>query len=213
MKIGKWQWDYYRYRKEVTKGVLSRFNSVTQQRRALRMRLKSLSRDPSHCEVTWLSYAIAYIALCDAHDRLSYQLEKQAKNLLLNVGILPPKSTLSGLFVDLFTARLVHCPISDTYRRYQLLANYCKPTFHIERVSLSEAIPLSPPIRHRPSTGLRQIRRMRLSSQFAEAEYLCRACSNSGVTGERILIEAQRAGGLSAPTKKQCSQLLSLIHI
>ena len=33
VKIGKWQWHYYRYRAEVIKGLLGRINGPVQQRR------------------------------------------------------------------------------------------------------------------------------------------------------------------------------------
>ena len=208
VKIGKWQWHYYRYRAEVIKGLLGRIDGPAQQRRALRGLLKSLPRGSPRCDVTWLTCAIAYITRSSDQDPWSYKLERQAITLLLNAGITPPKSTLSAVFADLFLARFASISGHDRLLHYQLLAAYCHRSISIQQTPLLQPTgPRVKPSRQASTNQLRQIRRLRLSGQLREAQSLCHTSTYSAALGEGLLLQVQRQGGVVTLSDKEIRQL------
>ena len=206
MKIGRWQWNYYRYRRETVKGVLLHFDTRVSQQRVLRRRLKVLSRSPHRCDITWFSYAIAYIERSNPLERFTAQLERQALDLLLQVGIVPPKSTLSGFVADLFAAR-VNVSRGDDRVRYQLLTNYCQPTYPVDQRALDGIDPPRAASSPHKLATVRDIRTLRFSGELLDAEYLCRSCPDNDVAGEQILIKAQGLGRMHRITLEECRDL------
>lgn len=190
--MSAWRWNLYRRYCAEIKWLLSQFDGQILQLRIIRKLLLKHDNKPQD-GLKWFVLALAFIERAEHKDPASRRLERRALDVLLGAGIKPPKSHLSGLYADLFFARIGVVDHRQTVLLYQLLVNYCCPQAGINITS-----PVLPSLTRQihPATTYhdprRCIRQYRLSGRLDEAERECERWEAPEANYEWVLIALQK---------------------